>query len=132
MRFSKQQRNIFNITKACSQQTDVNSIRLEMTSAQQQDISSDRIYSQRETNIDYLECCICHKLLWKPVACQICETSFCSTCINQWLSKCPDRCPNQCEPFIERRCPPLTAKLLSQLQITCSYQSNGCPEVERN
>ncbi len=103
-----------------------------MTSAYEQALSSDRVCGQSATNIDHLECSICHKLLWKPVACQTCETSFCSACINRWLIKSQNKCPNRCEPYIERRCPPLTAKLLSQLQISCSYQSNGCQQVVRH
>jgi hypothetical protein len=102
---------------------------IKMISAQIQDLSPDRVCGQSGTNIDHLECCICQKLLWKPVACEKCETSFCSACINQWLVKSPNTCPNRCEPYIERRCPPLTAKLLSQLQISCSYQPNGCQQV---
>lgn len=103
-----------------------------MTSVPERDLSPDRICGQTGTSVDHLECCICHKILWQPVACQTCETSFCTTCVRQWLRKNPDRCPNQCEPYIERKCPPLTAKLLSQLQITCSYQANGCQQVIRD
>jgi len=102
-----------------------------MTTANEPDLSSDRICGQSAANLDHLECLICQKVLWKPVACQTCETPFCSSCIHQWLAKNPTRCPNQCEPFVERRCPPLTAKLLSQLQIICSYRSNGCQQVIR-
>lgn len=100
-----------------------------MESIREQDLSSDRVCTHPDTTLDYLECCICHKLLWKPVACQTCETPFCALCIHQWLMTSPNKCPNNCEPFVERRCPPLTAKLLSQLQITCSYQPNGCSQV---
>ena len=63
------------------------------------------------------------------MACQICETPFCASCIHQWLANSPDRCPNRCEVYRERKCPPFIAKLLAQLQITCFYQSNGCEQV---
>jgi hypothetical protein len=119
------------VQKLTDANTDYTFLFVKMTSTQQ-DLSSDRVCGQSGTNIDHLECCICHKLLWKPVACETCETSFCSACISQWLIKCPNKCPNLCEPYVERKCPPLTVKLLSQLQITCSYQPNGCRQVIRN
>ncbi|CAF0966845.1 unnamed protein product [Rotaria sp. Silwood1] len=103
-----------------------------MTSTQQQGISSDRICGPVGLNVNHLECAICHELLWKPVACQSCETPFCSTCIHQWIVNHPKQCPNRCKTYIERKCPPLLAKLLSELQITCFYESNGCDQVFKN
>ncbi|CAF3752506.1 unnamed protein product [Rotaria sp. Silwood1] len=99
-----------------------------MTS-QQKHLSSERILSIPKVDIDDLECSICRGLLWKPVACQSCETSFCSTCINQWLIDHPKHCPNRCETYIERKCPPFIAKLLAQLNMKCFYQSHGCDQV---
>jgi hypothetical protein len=92
-------------------------------------ISSERVRSQSAVNIDHLECSICLGLLWKPIACQTCQNLFCSACINQWLVKNPSKCPNRCETYTERKCPPLVAKLLAQLQITCIYQLTGCNEI---
>ena len=100
-----------------------------MTTAEQNSLSSSRVSGSSATSIDLLECSICQELLWKPVACQFCETPFCSACINKWLASNPKTCPNRCESYIERRCPPIIAKLLSQLQINCSNQDSGCPEV---
>ena len=100
-----------------------------MTSTQQKSLSSDRVRSARSVDTEFLECSICRDLLWKPVACQICETPFCSSCISQWLINNPNKCPNQCETYTERKCPPFIAKLLAQLEINCSYQSNGCDQV---
>jgi hypothetical protein len=102
-----------------------------MTSIQQKGLSSNRVRGSSAGYIDFLECSICHDLLWKPVACQACETTFCSACINRWLTINPKKCPNQCETYIERKCPPIIAKLLAQLQIACIYESNGCQEVDR-
>ncbi len=96
---------------------------------QQKGLSSNRVRSTPGAYIDHLECCVCHDLLWKPVACQMCETPFCSACINQWLTDNPNKCPNRCETYIERKCPPFIAKLLAQLQIACFYESNGCEQV---
>ena len=100
-----------------------------MTSTEQRGIPSERIRGSASTNIDALTCIICHDVLWKPVACQTCETPFCSPCINQWLANNPNRCPNRCEGYRERKCPPFIAKLLAQLQIVCFYQNNGCEQV---
>lgn len=102
-----------------------------MTSIQQKGLSSDRVRGPPSANIDLLECLICQDILWKPVACQSCETAFCSTCINRWLANNPTKCPNRCESYIERKCPPLIVKLLAQLQLSCSYQEQGCEEVIR-
>ncbi|CAF4080939.1 unnamed protein product, partial [Rotaria sordida] len=100
-----------------------------MTSIQQYGLSSDRICDPHGLNIDHLECPICHEIFWKPVACQSCETSFCSVCIHQWLVDHPAQCPNRCKTYIQRKCPPILAKLLAELQIACFYESNGCNQV---
>ncbi|CAF0937700.1 unnamed protein product [Rotaria sordida] len=99
-----------------------------MTS-QQKILSSDRILNIPKVDIDNLECSICRGLLWKPVACQSCETPFCSSCIHQWLIDHPKQCPNRCETYIERKCPPFIAKLLAQLNMNCFYRSYGCSQV---
>jgi len=102
-----------------------------MTSTQQQDFVSNRIPRLSGVTVDLLKCPICYDLLRKPVACQSCETPFCSVCIEQWLVDNPEKCPNRCEAFIQRKCPPFIAKLLSQIEFTCSYQSKGCQQVIR-
>ena len=56
-----------------------------MTSTQQKGISTERVCNPTAVNFIDLECAICHDILWKPVACQSCETPFCSPCIQQWL-----------------------------------------------
>jgi hypothetical protein len=100
-----------------------------MTSTEKSGISSDRVQDVSKISINHLECCICQDVLWKPVACQSCEAPFCSVCINQWLSKNPNKCPNRCVPYKERKCPPLVAKLLAELQVDCFYKSTGCEKV---
>ncbi|CAF0732411.1 unnamed protein product [Adineta steineri] len=100
-----------------------------MTSTQQKGISSERIHGSTSVNVDYLECSICRDLLWKPIACQECETPFCSTCMDRWLDNGSITCPTRCETYIERKCPPFITKVLSRLQIICFYQTNGCQEI---
>ncbi|CAM4953960.1 unnamed protein product [Rotaria socialis] len=100
-----------------------------MISTYQMGVSTDRIRGSPGLNLDHLECCICHEILWKPVACQSCETPFCSACIRQWLNEYPAQCPNRCQAYNERKCPPFVAKVLSQLKVACVYDSNGCEEI---
>ncbi|CAF3936784.1 unnamed protein product [Rotaria sordida] len=100
-----------------------------MTSMIQKGICSDRVRGPSSVNVDLLECPICHDLLWIPVACQTCETSFCSTCIDRWLADNPEKCPNRCKTYIKRKCPSFIVKLLAQLQLTCYYQSQGCEQI---
>ncbi len=100
-----------------------------MTSMQQSGLSSNRISDVFGIKVNYLECSICHDVLWKPIACQSCETPFCSACMHRWLSDNPNKCPNRCKSYKERKCPPFIAKLLAELQITCFYKSTGCQQV---
>ena len=100
-----------------------------MTSTEQKGICTDRVRNASRVNVENLECAICHDLLYKLVACQSCETPFCSACINRWLVNNSNKCSNRCVPYTERKCPSFIAKLLAELQITCYYQSKGSQEV---
>jgi hypothetical protein len=100
-----------------------------MTTKEGKGLSSTRVQGLTSVNTTHLECPICHDLLWKPVACQTCEKPFCSPCITKWLSKHLNQCPNQCPTYVERKCPPLYATLLAELQVRCFYQSKGCEQV---
>jgi hypothetical protein len=100
-----------------------------MTSTQQKGVSSDRIHGSPPVIVDLLECAICRDIMWKPIACQICESPFCSACISRSFVNSPTKCPNRCETYTERKCPPFISSLLAQLRITCFYQSNGCEQV---
>ena len=102
-----------------------------MTSQLQKCLSADRVRGPPSTNISHLECAVCRDVLWKPVACQLCETPFCLACINRWLIDNPKKCPNRCESYKERKCPPFIAKLLAELQVSCSYEEKGCKEVDK-
>jgi hypothetical protein len=79
-----------------------------------------------------LICCVCHNILWKPVACARCENAFCGGCIRTWLDanthalKKP--CPFNCH-FQEKRPPPILNNLLSKLRIGCAYSPKGCRAV---
>ncbi|CAF4400203.1 unnamed protein product [Rotaria sp. Silwood2] len=101
-----------------------------MTSTNDIGLAPERIQCSTTTDLNDLVCStICENILWKPVACQQCETHFCSLCIRQWLNKNPNQCPMRCDKFIERSCSKFIAKRLAQLQIICIYQPNGCNEV---
>ncbi len=100
-----------------------------MTSTQRSGISSSRISDVSGIKVNHLECSICHDVLWKPIACQSCETPFCSACIDQWLANNQNKCPNRCESYKDRKCHPFIAELLAGLQISCFYKSTGCEQV---
>jgi hypothetical protein len=102
---------------------------LQMTSMEQKGLSSDRVRGPPSVDASHLECSICHDVLWQPVACQSCESPFCSACMNRWLANNPNKCPNRCDTYTERKCPPFIARLLAQLQISCFYQEKGCEQV---
>ncbi|CAF3296634.1 unnamed protein product [Rotaria socialis] len=100
-----------------------------MTSTNEVELSVERIRGPPTIDFDDITCLICTNIVWKPVACQTCETPFCSTCIIKWLSRSEDACPMRCDKFIQRSCPRFILNKLSKLQITCIYQMNGCKEV---
>ncbi|CAF1355120.1 unnamed protein product [Adineta steineri] len=89
---------------------------------------SKRIQVTCGVNVEDLECIICTDLLWKPIACNNCDSLYCSECIKSWLVKSPENCPH-CQNYVERRCSPFIIKQLAKLQFACINQSNGCPEI---
>ncbi|CAF1397411.1 unnamed protein product [Adineta steineri] len=92
-------------------------------------LESDRVRNQSRTVSEDLCCSICHNILWKPVACQKCETHFCSACIEKWLCNGRNQCPLGCGPYRERPCSKFVNTPLSRLQVACIYESNGCREI---
>lgn len=100
-----------------------------MTSKYNQDLASERIQNPSGIDFDDIQCSICGTILWKPVACQSCETPFCSTCIAKWIQYNPGKCPIKCDQYIERSCPRFILRQLSKLQIECVYKPYGCNEV---
>lgn len=93
-------------------------------------LSTERVQCSTPVDLNELHCSIiCENILWKPVACQQCETHFCSSCIEKWLRKNPNQCPMRCENYIQRPCSKFIARQLAKLQVVCIYQPNGCQEV---
>ena len=80
---------------------------------------------------DLIICRLCENVLWLPVACQTCETAFCTSCIKTWKIETPEptRCPTDCSEYIQRNCPSTINYILRKLQIFCRYESNGCTEI---
>ncbi|CAF0862840.1 unnamed protein product [Rotaria sordida] len=120
------------------------------------EFSSNSIILERVTNlnaqhIDLVHCPICCNILWKPVACNLCENSFCYQCIEKWLFEQQEqiieyidndnendylikslsltRCPFNCSPYKERKCSPLLTSILSKLTIECRNKLYGCQEI---
>jgi len=92
-------------------------------------LSTDRVQDSVGIDFDDISCSICRDILWKPVACQSCDTPFCSACIARWLETNPRKCPLRCAKYTEKACNRFVNKQLAKLQITCIYQSSGCQEV---
>ncbi|CAF0991054.1 unnamed protein product [Didymodactylos carnosus] len=93
-------------------------------------ISTDRI-SDHCLVYDICLCPICQNILWKPVACKVCENAFCSKCITTWLYKqyrSRPICPFNCN-YRERKCPSILLNLLSKLKVDCRYKSIGCENI---
>ena len=100
-----------------------------MTSIPENTLFSDRVQDLPRIDLHDIQCPICHNILWKPVACQSCETPFCSMCIDTWLKSNPNKCPIRCQNFNKRSCPRFLAQQLAKIQIACIHQLNGCNEV---
>ncbi|CAF2220572.1 unnamed protein product, partial [Rotaria magnacalcarata] len=100
-----------------------------MVTANKEGISSDLIPELPRLDSSDVQCMICRDVLRKPIACQTCQTPFCSTCINHWLSESPGQCPMRCSIFVQGPCPRLIIKLLSRMKIMCPYQPHGCNEL---
>lgn len=69
-------------------------------------------------------CSICDGIIINPIQCNICENSFCETCIDDWKKKqggnsCPFRCSNP--TFKSSR---LVKSILSNLIFKCQNQCN--------
>ena len=93
-------------------------------------LSTDRIVDSASSSLEHVLCAICHDVMWHPVACAICEHSFCEACLNKWFEK-HKVCPNQCEYQRRERVPPILLQLLSPLKITCKNKTNGCEQIVR-
>lgn len=74
-----------------------------------------------------LICPICQGVLEDPIECSICQTNFCTTCINMWLAK-NNICPNLCELKLQRSHKYLKSDL-DNLSMTCDNFEFGCKEL---
>src|SRR5690348_5309801 len=104
-----------------------------MESLTKDGIPEERIINSKENAsiLKRLDCSICLNILWKPVCCAKCQTSFCEKCINRWVSQkqvAVAKCPNQCT-YSKVNSPPIIIDLLSDLKITCGYKESGCTEI---
>ncbi|CAF1147110.1 unnamed protein product [Adineta steineri] len=101
-----------------------------MISTNQMGLATGRVRCSTEIDLQDLHCStICKDILWKPLACQQCETHFCLKCIAEWLKNNPNQCPLRCDSFIQRPCSKFIARQLAKLQLVCINWPNGCNEV---
>ncbi|CAF0862687.1 unnamed protein product [Didymodactylos carnosus] len=93
-------------------------------------ISTESIVSYGDTPVDPVICSICHGILWKPVTCAECESTYCGECIDTWLQTANGKtCPKCGCEFKGIRVSRVLLQLLSKLQIRCGHTPNGCAEV---
>ena len=74
-----------------------------------------------------LLCSICTDVVEDPLECAECETAFCKTCIEDWMSRSQD-CPNRCKITLR---PPhrILRNILESQQLRCRRYKEGCPFV---
>lgn len=100
-----------------------------MTSKIKEATLYDRVQGLIKIDFEDLLCCICLDIVRQPIVCGSCQNIFCSTCLNDWLSKPRKMCPMRCETFIQGECPEYLTERLAQLQMTCIYYSKGHKKV---
>jgi len=68
-------------------------------------------------------CYLCEHLLWNPLQCSVCESSFCNECLKEYFLKNDKSCPNNCinPTFKESK---LLNEILSKLQFNCPNKCN--------
>ncbi|XP_041374628.1 E3 ubiquitin-protein ligase NRDP1-like [Gigantopelta aegis] len=78
-----------------------------------------------------LICTICSGVLEDPLQAPQCEHAFCSSCIQEWLTRQPT-CPVDRSPITPnqlKQVPRILRNLLSRLSIACDNVSYGCTAV---
>ncbi len=102
-----------------------------MTSKTEEIILYDRVQGLTDIDLQNFLCCICFDIVRQPVVCGSCQNIFCSTCLNDWLSKPRKMCPMRCEIFVQNESPESLTERLGQLQIKCLYYSKCNKESYR-
>lgn len=100
-----------------------------MSTTNEKGLRPSRVQYPSGVDLNELCCPICLNILWRPVACQSCESPFCSTCISKTMQGNSGQCPMKCYVYKERACPPFIFRQLTKMRIDCIYQPNGCKEV---
>ncbi|CAF4161494.1 unnamed protein product [Adineta steineri] len=92
-------------------------------------LSKDRITDLAHAELTV--CSLCNGLLWLPVACEKCETSFCTSCIKTWRIEAEDPrlCPKCSTEYIQRPCPGAITHVLSTFNIICHHKPHGCSAI---
>src|SRR5689334_1199394 len=87
-----------------------------------------RFVDNKPKELDEFTCGICHGIFVNPVFTQCCQQTYCSDCINEWLTT-RNTCPNDRNVlFINGLSEPprIIKNLLADLVITCDNQAAGC------
>jgi len=93
-------------------------------------IPLDRVKDAENKKKDIVQCYLCKGLVWHPVECENCDTTFCLSCIERYHKNDPQKsCPNNCGKYEEKRDPPITMDSVRKLEIKCCYEPNGCTNI---
>jgi hypothetical protein len=73
------------------------------------------------------KCSLCHCILFEPVGCGGCGSSFCRSCFEKFVREVGS-CPMGCEAPDGKRIPDKVINKIRSLIFICPYKANGCDE----
>jgi E3 ubiquitin-protein ligase NRDP1 len=80
---------------------------------------------------DQLTCSICQGILFNPMVVPCCLQTYCSDCINEWLTR-NSICPNDKSKINKSKLSKASlamVNIINSLRLSCTYKQSGCEEV---
>ncbi|CAG2168504.1 unnamed protein product [Oppiella nova] len=90
-----------------------------------------RVVGVSDEELDEYTCGICLQVFVNPVVTQCCQQSYCSECINGWLSD-NNTCPNDRKSLSREGvgpAPRVLVNLLNKMKVKCDFYLKGCESV---
>ncbi|CAG2174185.1 unnamed protein product [Oppiella nova] len=87
-----------------------------------------RVIGVCDEELDEYTCGICLEVFVDPVVTQCCRQTYCSECINGWLSD-HNTCPNDGKPLSVSPAPRVLVNLLNKMHVKCHFNDGGCESV---
>ncbi|CAG2163734.1 unnamed protein product [Oppiella nova] len=94
-------------------------------------IDRSRVVGVSDEELDQFICGICLEVFVNPVVTQCCQQSYCSECIQWWLSD-HNTCPNDRTQLGREGigpAPRFVINLLNNMKVKCDFYVNGCQSV---